>query len=161
LQNYNNSSVKKFLRRPLDVGEYLRDLQVIISSEEIGLYDLITDHLLLICFSTDCQSCLVTLEALYEFTEKNQNYNIVMLVHANEDERVVINKTFAKIVSKVLFVEKSVITKRLQIRELPRGYCLNKLGQVLAQNNCFDQYWFGELVKPLKHLMDKKKEVIV
>lgn len=160
MPNYNNSNKKQFLKRPLDIADYIEQIPIQTTSQkEINLYDYITDHLLLFAFSTDCVSCLTSLETLYEFAKDNDRYNIVMLVHSNEEESHIIIESFKDVVSQIHIVDKTMLTKRLRIKQMPRGYCVNKLGQVLSHYNCFDQYWINKLVEPLQNVVQNKAEV--
>lgn len=149
----NPINMFNMLRRPLSVGDYVKNV-TIDPETGVNIYDFISNHLLLFCFSTDCKSCISTLEVVYEFMEKNRNLNMLILISTPEEDFHSIKSLFEDKVTGMFLVEKYVLTKKIGAREMPRGYCLNKLGQVLATNNSFNQYWMAKLVEPLENIVD-------
>lgn len=141
------------LKRPLTIGDYLKNITI---NEEKGIkiYDFLTDHLLLFVFSTDCKSCITTMELLYQFMEKNRHMNVIILINTPEEDFYQIKALFDDRVSGIFLVEKHILTKKIGVREMPRGYCINKLGQVLSHNNSFDAYWLGKLLDPISEIIN-------
>ncbi|WP_235941547.1 hypothetical protein [Paenibacillus puerhi] len=148
-------SENKFYKGILEVGDYVSNVSIYGSdNEEVKLYDLITDHLLLFCFTTDCESCLSSIEALDIYLSKitNNTYNVAVLIHTDNINLPVFKTFFGEKIPKIYTVPKDTMLKKLRIRYFPRGYALNKLGQVLRENGATSDYWLEKLLEPISIL---------
>lgn len=153
----NSELYEKFLKQRklevLDIGEYIPDIEL---QDPIGnsysLYEFITDHLLVFFFSTECESCIQSMEALHEFSQTSSPVNLIVLIHTTIDQLELI-KTIYPPDYKIFVMDKHRMHNELRTYRLPRCLMLNKLGQVLAVNSCSDSYWIGKAVEPVSLLI--------
>ncbi|MED1666981.1 TlpA family protein disulfide reductase [Brevibacillus laterosporus] len=138
----------------LNVGDYIPNIEIFGNeNQDVKLHDLISDYLLLMCYSTDCESCLASMEALDEFTLANPGVNIAVLIHTSQENFEAMKEAFKDRIDHIYLVPKELITRKLNVYFMPRGYALNKLGQVLSTNGCSDSYWFNKLLEPLRRIL--------
>ncbi|AIG26849.1 TlpA family protein disulfide reductase [Brevibacillus laterosporus] len=138
----------------LKVGDYIPNVKIYEDqAKELKLYDLVSDYLLLMCYSTDCESCLASMEALDEFTQENPGINIAVLLHTSPENFELMKAAFTDRIEHIYLVPKELITRKLNVYFMPRGYAINKLGQVLSTNGCSDLYWFNKLMEPLRRIL--------
>ncbi|MDF2652642.1 MAG: hypothetical protein K0Q73_8447 [Paenibacillus sp.] len=148
---------EKFLKNKtlevLDVGEYIPNILLQDSDgSSKQLYEFITDHLFIFFFSTECESCMNSMEALHEFSQKSHPVNIMILIHTTEDGLEQIRAAYPP-EYKIFTLDKGRIHNELRTYRLPRCLMLNRLGQVLALNSCVDQYWIQKAIKPISALL--------
>jgi hypothetical protein len=60
-----------------------------------------------------------------------------------------VEDAFSERVSHLYRVTKHDLTKRLRVMELPSGFILNRLGQIVETNNCLTMGAFHHIVEPL------------
>lgn len=147
---------KKFLKMPshrkLDVGDYMTDIILNDGMETVRMYELIkNDHMIAAFFSTDCDSCQPAMEALDRFYDQNSNLNIVGFVNTSEEILDMLKEYYSN-KFRIFLLSKTRMNEELSIYQFPKGYTLNKLGQVLVVETCSDEYWYNKLKEPLKKL---------
>lgn len=143
--------ITKYYKSPIVLGDYMPDITIqTLNQGELRLYDLITNHLFLLCFSVECTSCLEAMELLDQFLELNhKRYNIAILIYCNEEMFAEVQDAFNERVPHLYRVTKHDLTKRLRVMELPSGFILNRLGQIVETNNCLTMGAFHHIVEPL------------
>lgn len=147
----NPDYISRYFKSPLILGDYLPDISIqTLNQGELRLYDLITNHLFLLCYSVECTSCLESMEILDQFLEQHhKRYNIVVLIYCKEEMFDEVQQVFGERVSHLYRVTKHDLTKRMRVMELPSGFVLNRLGQVVETNNCLFMGAFDHIVEPL------------
>lgn len=132
----------------LNVAEYVPNITL---DEDNKLHDFISNHLLLLFFSTSCSSCIPAIEALEEFTNMTTKYKILILMDAESENIAYMRELFHK-KANVYFMTREDMLHDVKVHRIPRGFALNQEGQVLSTNACFDVQMIHELVKPLSVL---------
>jgi|GEM_PF-2110195 hypothetical protein len=143
--------ISRYFKSPLILGDYLPDISIhTLNNGELRLYDLITNHLFLLCYSVECTSCLESMELLDQFLNQHPSrYNIAILIYCNEEMFDEVQQVFGERVSHIYRVTKHDLTKRMRVMELPSGFVVNRLGQVVETNNCLFMGAFHHIVEPL------------
>lgn len=161
MRQANTLEHRKFYKdKKLDmvrVGDYLANPTVCQdATNEIKLHDFITDHLLVLCYSTECETCFNSMEALDQFIDDKPYLNILILIHTSPDNFAAMKDAFKGRIEQIYLVPKDLILHELRVFHMPKGLALNKFGQILSITNCSDQYWFDVLIRPLRRMLPKE-----
>jgi len=146
-----------FLKRKvvplLDVGDYIT--KECLDGEGTTIYELITEYLFVFFVSTECDACAIALISLQEFLNNHPDVSVVILLNTDEDTFTMIKSSFQPYGTRARFfsVNRDDMHYKFRVFHIPRGYSLNKLGQVLAHNSCQDQYSFDKLKFPLESVL--------
>lgn len=142
-------SHQRFLKKSsnqLKIGDIIPN----ITLGNSHLHDFITEYLLVVLISLDCEPCIEALEELDNFIKQKDNINIVMLVDGEENAIQVLKSEFPKNINIYRYSKKDM-SKVLGSVFTPWIYSINKDGQVITSYGCGEEFYLLSL-RPFQHL---------
>ncbi|MBH5316411.1 hypothetical protein I6N90_01150 [Paenibacillus sp. GSMTC-2017] len=103
----------------------------ISKNENLKLYDLIDDYLLVAALSTSCAPCLPAMEALDAFIQKYPYYKLIIFVVTDEQKFELAKMAFHESANLYIATEELVM-EQLKIKAYPWAYGLNSKGQIIT-----------------------------
>lgn len=140
----------KFLKEKpiLKLGDMIPNVAITQQENEtITTYSLISEYLILLMYSTNCETCIDALEALDQFIDEYPGANVVLLINTDEDKFTYINSCFIDRMKVYKFSNERIFNE-LHTYGMPHGYTINALGQVIVSNSCNDIFWLRKLIEP-------------
>ncbi|WP_255289632.1 TlpA family protein disulfide reductase, partial [Bacillus cereus] len=145
---------RKFFRFPksLDVGEYIENVYI-DTMNTCKLHDILKKHLLILFYSTSCEGCLPSMEALDKFLTKDSSLNVLILIDTSPENFEYIKSTFEGR-ALVSLCNKDKMKKEFKVSGVPRTYFVNELGQVLYAEIGYQDNMFEDIITKFKCIIE-------
>lgn len=145
-----DSVSKRFLRfyNQLEIGDYIPNIELTNSeNKQVKIYDLISNHLVIVLLSNRCDACMNAIETLEVFTREN-NANIVVLIETSDDIMQYLNSIFSN--RSIVFFPYSTnkIKYEFHTFSIPRFYAVNCFGQIVASEPGGSMRTIANIQKP-------------
>ncbi|MCG7407035.1 hypothetical protein MH117_06355 [Paenibacillus sp. ACRRX] len=130
--NMEDMKLPEFLRtnEQWRIGDYLPNI-TIPNYEDLKLYDLIDDYLLVAALSTNCAPCLPAMKALDAFIQKHPYYKLIMFVVTDEHKFELTKMAFHES-ARLYIATEEVMSQQIKVRGYPWAYGLNSEGQIIT-----------------------------
>ncbi|PWW42293.1 MULTISPECIES: hypothetical protein [Paenibacillus] len=148
------NSHMKFFKSPrnfnVEAGDYFKNF--VVNESGLKMYDLIKrEHLLAIFLSIDCPTCEDSLHIIDSYSLKKPDVNIAVFINADDVTTQLLNDYYKGRIF-ISSVGKERMKDELQVFSFPRGFMLNKYGQVLRSEVCGADFAMDMLLMPLRKL---------
>ncbi|HDR7940314.1 TPA: redoxin domain-containing protein, partial [Bacillus cereus] len=138
--------------KSLDVGEYIENVYI-DTMNTCKLHDILKKHLLILFYSTSCEGCLPSMEALDKFLTKDSSLNVLILIDTSPENFEYIKSTFEGR-ALVSLCNKDKMKKEFKVSGVPRTYFVNELGQVLYAEIGYQDNMFEDIITKFKCIIE-------
>lgn len=145
---------RKFFRfsKSLDVGDYVEDVYL-DTMNTCKLHDILKKHLLILFYSTSCEGCLPSMEALYNVLNQDSSLNTLILIDTSPENFEYMKSVFEDR-AVVFLCTKEKMKRDFKVTGIPSTYLVNQLGQVLYAEIGYEDNMFEEIKTKFKCIIE-------
>jgi len=145
-----NELYERFLRKPkkgLQFGDYFPRVTLYYNENRpITIYDYIEDHLLIFVYSTACEPCISAMDNLKDFLH-GKNEPCLILLDSDKKSLSIVKNAFEG-QAEVIPITFDKLRNEFSIYEAPKGFSVNKSGQIVVEITGDAYFLLEELTKP-------------
>lgn len=148
--NNNKELYQRFLRKKkigLQIGDYFPKVPLYHrEGKPVTVYDYIEDHLLVFVYSTACDPCISAMDSLQDFLNQ-KNERCLILLESDKKSLSIVKDVFDG-KAEVIPITFDKLENKFTIYETPKGYSVNKSGQIIVEITGDAPFLLEELIKP-------------